>query len=153
MDPSHPDVMYASMWQAQRTPWGLVSGGPGSGIYKTTDGGSHWTNITRNPGLPKGVLGRMGLSIADSNPNIVYAIIQAKEGGVFRSDDAGATWKRVNQEMKIRQRAFYYMTIYADPKDPDTVYAPNVDALWVSQDIQQTASAPRRQPLALDQSP
>ncbi len=134
MDPSHPDVMYASMWQAQRTPWGLVSGGPGSGIYKTTDGGSHWTNITRNPGLPKGVLGRMGLSIADSNPNIVYAIIQAKEGGVFRSDDAGATWKRVNQEMKIRQRAFYYMTIYADPKDPDTVYAPNVDALWVSHD-------------------
>ena len=76
----------------------------------------------------------MGLSIAASKPDTVYAIIQAKEGGVFRSDDAGATWKRVNDEMKLRQRAFYYMTIYVDPKDPNTVYAPEVDALWVSHD-------------------
>jgi hypothetical protein len=113
---------------------GLSSGGPGSGIYKTTDGGAHWTNITRNPGLPTTVLGRMGLSIASSKPEIVYAIIQAKDGGVFRSDDSGATWKRVDQEWKLRQRAFYYMTIYADPKDPNTVYAPEVDALWVSHD-------------------
>lgn len=133
-DPNHPDLMYAAMWQAVRTPWGLSSGGPGSGIYKTTDGGAHWTNITRNPGLPQTVLGRIGLSIAASKPDIVYAIIQAKDGGVFRSDDAGATWKRVNDEMKLRQRAFYYMTIYVDPKDPDTVYAPEVDALWVSHD-------------------
>jgi photosystem II stability/assembly factor-like uncharacterized protein len=134
MDPNHPDLMYATMWQAVRMPWGLTSGGPGSGIYKTTDGGAHWTNITRNPGLPQTVLGRVGLSIAASKPDIVYAIIQAKEGGVFRSDDAGATWKRVNDEMKLRQRAFYYMTIYADPKDPETVYAPEVDALFVSHD-------------------
>ncbi len=134
MDPNHPGVMYATMWQAIRTPWGLISGGPGSGIYKSTDGGAHWSNITRNPGLPTTVLGRIGVSIAASKPNTVYAIIQAKEGGVFRSDDAGATWKRVNEEMKLRQRAFYYMTIYADPKDPNTVYAPEVDALWVSRD-------------------
>lgn len=134
MDPNHPDLIYATMWQAIRMPWGLTSGGPGSGIYKTTDGGAHWTNITRNPGLPQTVLGRVGLSIAASKPDIVYAIIQAKEGGVFRSDDAGATWKRVNDEMKLRQRAFYYMTIYADPKDPETVYAPEVDALFVSHD-------------------
>ena len=134
MDPNHPDVLYATMWQAVRTPWGLSSGGPGSGIYKTTDGGAHWSNITRNPGLPQTALGRVGLSIAASQPNIVYAIIQAKEGGVFRSDDAGATWKRVNDEWKLRQRAFYYMTIYVDPKDPNTVYAPEVDALWVSND-------------------
>ncbi len=132
MDPNHPDVLYATMWQAQRMPWGLISGGPGSGIYKTTDGGAHWTNISRNPGLPTGVLGRMGVTIAASNPKIVYAIIQAKHGGVFRSDDAGATWKRVNNKMSLRQRAFYYMTIYADPKDPNTVYVPNVDDLWVS---------------------
>ena len=134
MDPNHPEVMYATMWQAERKPWGLTSGGPGSGIYKTTDGGAHWTNISRNPGLPKEILGRTGLSIAASKPDVVYAIIQAKEGGVFRSDDAGATWKRVNDEMKLRQRAFYYMTIYADPKDPNTVYAPEVDALFVSHD-------------------
>jgi photosystem II stability/assembly factor-like uncharacterized protein len=133
-DPNHPDVMYAAMWEAIRKPWGLSSGGPGSGIYKTTDGGAHWTNISRNPGLPQAVLGRVGLAIAASKPDIVYAIIQAKEGGVFRSDDAGATWKRVNEEMKLRQRAFYYMTIYVDPKDPNTVYAPEVDALWVSRD-------------------
>ena len=134
MDPSNPNVLYATMWQGQRMPWGLISGGPGSGIYKTTDGGAHWTNITRNPGLPKGVLGRMGVSVAASNPNIVYAIIQAKHGGVFRSDDAGKTWKRVNKEWKLRQRAFYYMAIFTDPKNPNTVYAPNVDALWVSRD-------------------
>jgi photosystem II stability/assembly factor-like uncharacterized protein len=134
MDPNHPAVMYASMWQAARMPWGLISGGPGSGLYKTTDGGAHWTDISRNPGLPEGVLGRMGLSIAASTPDTVYAIIQAKEGGLFRSDDAGATWKRVNDEMKLRQRAFYYMTIYVDPKDANTVYAPEVDALWVSHD-------------------
>ncbi len=134
MDPNHPEVMYATMWQAVRMPWGLSSGGPGSGIYKTTDGGAHWSNITRNPGLPQTVLGRIGVSIAASKPDIVYAIIQAKDGGVFRSDDAGATWKRVNDEMKLRQRAFYYMTIYADPKDPNTVYAPEVDALFVSHD-------------------
>ncbi len=134
MDPNHPDVLYAAMWQAIRMPWGLWSGGPGSGIFKTTDAGAHWTNITRNPGLPQMVLGRIGLSISASKPDIVYAIIQSKDGGVFRSDDAGATWKCVNQEMKLRQRAFYYMTIYVDPKDPDTVYAPEVDALWVSHD-------------------
>ncbi len=132
MDPNHPNVLYATMWQAQRMPWGLISGGPGSGIYKSTDGGAHWTNISHHPGLPKGVLGRMGVTIAASQPNIVYAIIQARNGGVFRSDDGGKTWKQVNNKMAFRQRGFYYMTIYADPKDPNTIYVPEVDALWVS---------------------
>lgn len=132
MDPNHPNVLYATMWQAQRMPWGLISGGPGSGIYKSTDGGEHWTDLSHNPGLPTGVLGRMGVTIAASQPNIVYAIIQAKHGGVFRSEDGGATWKQVNDKMALRQRGFYYMTIYADPKDPNTIYAPEVDALWVS---------------------
>jgi photosystem II stability/assembly factor-like uncharacterized protein len=134
MNPANPEVLYAAAWQAQRMPWGLTSGGPGSGIYKTTDGGAHWTNITRSEGLPQGVLGRIGVAVSASNPRIVYAILQAKEGGVFRSDDAGKTWRRVNAEWMLRQRAFYYMTIYVDPKDPNTVYAPNVDALWVSRD-------------------
>ncbi len=132
MDPTNPDVLYAAMWQAYRTPWRLTSGGPGSGLYKTTDGGAHWTNISRNEGLPKGVLGRMGIGVSASDPNVVYAIIQAKQGGVFRSVDGGSTWTRVNDEWMLRQRAFYYMTIFVDPKDPNTVYAPEVDALWVS---------------------
>ncbi|MGH9411908.1 MAG: WD40/YVTN/BNR-like repeat-containing protein [Vicinamibacterales bacterium] len=134
MDATHPDVLYAAAWQAQRTPWSLSSGGPGSGLYKTTDGGAHWTNITAHPGLPAGPLGRMGVSVVAAHPDIVYAIVQAKDGGVFRSTDAGGTWTRVNQEMKLRQRAFYYMSIFADPKDPDTAYVPEVDALWVTHD-------------------
>jgi photosystem II stability/assembly factor-like uncharacterized protein len=134
MEPANPEVLYAAMWQAQRTPWSLVSGGPGSGIYKTTDGGAHWTDITHSEGLPKGLLGRIGIGVTAANPDVVYAIIQAKEGGVFRSEDAGKTWKRVNEEMKLRQRAFYYMVIFGDPKDANTAYGPEVDALWVTHD-------------------
>ena len=125
MDPSHPKTLYAAMWQAQRNPGILISGGPGSGLYKTTDGGTHWDKISTNPGFATGLLGRMGVSIAASDPKIVYAIVQAKEGGIFRSEDGGAHWKRVNDSMEMRQRAFYYMAIYADPTDPNTVYVPN----------------------------
>jgi photosystem II stability/assembly factor-like uncharacterized protein len=125
MDNAHPQTLYAAMWQAYRRAYGLNSGGPGSGLYKTTDGGAHWIKISTNPGFPAGVLGRIGVSVAQSNPKIVYAIVQAKEGGVFRSDDGGAHWKRVNDSMEMRQRAFYYMAIYADPTDPDTIYVPN----------------------------
>ncbi|HYL56643.1 MAG TPA: glycosyl hydrolase [Gemmatimonadales bacterium] len=134
MDPQEPNVLYAAMWQAYRTPWKLSSGGAGSGLYKTTDAGAHWTNISRHPGLPTGLLGKIGVAVAGSAPNVVYAIIQAAGGGVFRSDDAGGTWRRVNDEWKLRQRAFYYMAIFADPKDPNTVYAPEVDGLFVSHD-------------------
>ena len=134
MDPQDPNVLYATMWQAQRTPWSLDSGGPGSGLYKTTDGGAHWSNISRNTGLPRGVLGRMGVGVAASDPKVVYAILQAKGGGVFRSDDAGATWKRVNANWSLRQRAFYYMSVYVDPTNPQVLYAPNVDGVWVSRD-------------------
>ena len=132
MDPHDPNVLYATMWQAQRMPWALDDGGPGSGLYKSTDGGAHWTNLSRNPGLPQGVLGRMGVAVAASDPKIVFAIIQAKGGGVFRSDDAGATWKRVNANWSLRQRAFYYMTVYVDPTNPQVLYVPNVDGVWVS---------------------
>ncbi|MGB2641209.1 MAG: hypothetical protein WAN32_19815, partial [Candidatus Acidiferrum sp.] len=134
MAPSQPEVLYAAMWQAQRTPWSLTSGGPGSGLYKSTDGGAHWTNLTRNDGLPEGVIGRIGVGVAASDPEVVYCMMQAKEGGVFRSDNAGKSWKRVNEEWKLRQRAFYYMSIYVDPQDSSTVYVPEVDALWVSRD-------------------
>jgi photosystem II stability/assembly factor-like uncharacterized protein len=134
VEPKHPDVLYATMWQAQRTAWGLTSGGPGSGLWKTRDGGKHWTNLTHNPGLPEGVFGRIGITLVASHPDTLYAIIQAEDGGVFRSDDGGATWKQVNNEMKLRQRGFYFMTVFADPRDSNTVYVPEVDALWVSHD-------------------
>jgi photosystem II stability/assembly factor-like uncharacterized protein len=134
MDPKHSNVLYAATWQAYRTPWKLDDGGPGSGIYKSTDAGEHWTNLTRNAGLPKGVLGRIGITVAAGDPNVVYAIVQAREGGIFRSNDAGATWKLVNDDMELRQRAFYYMSIFADPTNADTVYVPQVEALWVSRD-------------------
>ncbi len=135
MDPGNPRVLYAAMWQARRTPWRLDDGGPGSGLYKSLDGGRHWSEISRNPGFPRGILGRIGITVAASDPNVLYSIVQAKHGGgVFRSDDGGATWKRVNANWSLRQRAFYYMSIYADPTNPDTVYVPQVDALWVSHD-------------------
>jgi photosystem II stability/assembly factor-like uncharacterized protein len=131
MDPSNPDVVYASMWQFYRRPWTMNSGGPGSGIYKTSDGGAHWTNITHNQGLPKGVFGKVGVAVAPSEPNIVYALIQAKykpghPGGLFRSEDGGKTWKLMNDSLDITQRAFYYMRVYVDPKDANTIYLPNV---------------------------
>ncbi len=140
MDPQHPKVLYVAMWQAYRTPWTLQSGGAGSGLYKTTDGGAHWTNISRRPGLPRDLLGKIGVAVAASNPSVVYATVQAHNGGVFRSADGGATWTRVNDEWKLRQRAFYYMAIFVDPTNPNTVYMPEVDGLFVSHDGAKTFS-------------
>jgi photosystem II stability/assembly factor-like uncharacterized protein len=126
MDPSNPEVLYASLWEAWRKPWALSSGGPGSGLFKSTDAGATWTELTRNPGLPTGMIGKIGVSVSGADPNRVYAIIEADSGGVFRSDDAGQTWKLVNDERKLRQRAFYYTRIYADPVEKDRVYVLNV---------------------------
>ncbi|MFI4885074.1 MAG: WD40/YVTN/BNR-like repeat-containing protein [Steroidobacterales bacterium] len=137
MDPSNPGVLYAAMWQMSRTHWTFSSGGPGSGLYKTTDGGNSWTNISHRPGLPAGIFGKVGLAVAPSRPSIVYALIQAdyrgQAGGLFRSDDAGQSWQLINNSMDITQRAFYYMTVFVDPKDPDTLYLPNV-GVYVSHD-------------------
>ncbi|HEV2261472.1 MAG TPA: hypothetical protein VGR69_04175 [Candidatus Rubrimentiphilum sp.] len=132
MDPKHPQTLYASMWQAYRRPWKLSSGGPGSGLYKTTDGGAHWNKISTHPGFARSLLGKMGVAVSASNPSIVYAIVQARDGGVFRSTNGGASWTRVNSDYKLRQRAFYYMGIFVDPTNSNTVYAPNVDACFVS---------------------
>lgn len=126
LDPANPDVIYAGFWEVHRTPWSLESGGPGSGLFKSTNGGASWTELTRNAGLPTGMWGKVGVSVSGADPNRVYAIIEANDGGVFRSDDAGQTWTRVNEDRRLRQRAFYYTRIYADPKEKDVVYVLNV---------------------------
>jgi photosystem II stability/assembly factor-like uncharacterized protein len=107
-------------------PWGFESGGPGSGLWKSTDGGDSWTELTRNPGLPKGTVGIVGVTVSPSNPENLYAIIEAQDGGVFRSQDGGKTWKRTNDKRDLRQRAWYYSRIYADPADEEAVYVLNV---------------------------
>jgi photosystem II stability/assembly factor-like uncharacterized protein len=126
MDPTNPRILYAAFWEARRTPYSLESGGPGSSLYKSTDGGDTWTELTHNPGLPKGTLGRIGVAVSPAEPERVWAMVEAEDGGLFRSDNAGKTWTRVNEDRKLRQRAWYYSNIYADPKNADTVYALNV---------------------------
>jgi len=129
MDPKDPNTLYASFWQAYRLPWTFSSGGDGSTLYKTTDGGEHWKQLKDNPGLPKGIWGNSGLAVSPANPNIVWALIEAKKGGLYKSSDAGATWRFVNGENEIKQRAWYYMKINADPQDTQTVYINNVSFL------------------------
>ncbi len=126
IDRNNPDVMYAALWEAYRKEYQMSSGGPGCGLFKSTDGGEHWTEITRNPGLPQeGLVGRIGVSVSRANSNRVYALVENDDGGLFKSDDAGATWERVNDDRRIRQRAFYYTNVFADTKDEDVVYMEN----------------------------
>jgi photosystem II stability/assembly factor-like uncharacterized protein len=142
MDPKNPDVLYAGFWEVFRTPHSLSSGGPGSGLFKTSDGGKTWTELTKNPGLPAPLWGKVGVSVSGADANRVYAIIEAAEGGVFLSDDAGATWKRVNEDRRLRQRAFYYTRIYADPQTKDTLYILNT-GFYRSTDAGKTITAIR----------
>ena len=127
MDPKNPNVLFAAVWEAFRTPWSMSSGGPGSGMFKSTDGGDTWTEITKNPGLPVGIWGKVGVTVSPADGSRVYALIEHEpEGGLYLSDDAGATWKKVSDNRNIRQRAFYYTRLLADPKDKDTIYLLNV---------------------------
>ncbi|MEQ8771101.1 MAG: hypothetical protein RIB60_11405 [Phycisphaerales bacterium] len=124
IDPINPRVIFACFWHVSRTPWSLDSGGPGSGLYRSTDGGDTWTKLTN--GLPDGVKGKIGVSPSAAQRDLVYAIVEAEDGGVFRSTDGGDSWRRVNDDRDLRQRAWYYTHIYADPQDADTVYVMNV---------------------------
>ncbi|MEO5589622.1 MAG: glycosyl hydrolase [Gemmatimonadaceae bacterium] len=126
IDPTNPKIVFASMWQAYRIPWKMSSGGAGSGLFRSTDGGDTWKELTRAPGMPSGMIGKVGVSVSGADSKRVYAIIENDSGGVFRSDDGGDTWKRTNDERKLRQRAFYYTRIYADPQIKDRVYVLNV---------------------------
>jgi photosystem II stability/assembly factor-like uncharacterized protein len=125
IDPTNPSVLYAGLWEVYRKPWTLESGGPGSGIFKSTDAGDTWTEITRNPGLPRGTIGIVGITVSPANPDRVWAIVEAEDGGVFRSDNGGKNWTKTNEQRNLRQRAWYYSRIYADPKNADTVYVLN----------------------------
>jgi photosystem II stability/assembly factor-like uncharacterized protein len=126
LDPSNPNVIYAGFWEVLRTPYSLESGGQGSGLFKSTDGGDTWSEITRNPGLPKGLVGKVGITVSAANPERLWAIVEAEDGGVFRSDNGGRTWTKTNEQRNLRQRAWYYTRIYADTKNADTVYVLNV---------------------------
>jgi photosystem II stability/assembly factor-like uncharacterized protein len=126
IDRKNPSVMYAALWEAYRVEYQMSSGGPGSGLFKSTDGGDTWTEITRNQGLPSGVIGKIGVSVSGADPNRVYALIENEKGGLFSSDDAGKSWRLVNDNRNIRQRAFYYTHVAADPAAKDTVYLLNV---------------------------
>jgi photosystem II stability/assembly factor-like uncharacterized protein len=125
MDRNNPKVLYAAMWEAYRVSWQASSGGPGSGLFKSVDGGENWTELTKNPGMPKGIIGRIGVAVAGTDSSRIYALVEADEGGVFRSDDGGKTWAKSNEDRKLRQRAFYYTHIFSDPHNADTVYALN----------------------------
>jgi photosystem II stability/assembly factor-like uncharacterized protein len=133
LDPSNPRVLYAALWEFQRYPHKLESGGPGSGLFKSSDGGDTWSEITRSPGLPKGVVGRIGVAVSPADDNRVWALIEAEDGALFRSDDGGATWKKINDDPQLRARPFYYMHVFADPRDRDRLYILNY-AMWRSTD-------------------
>jgi photosystem II stability/assembly factor-like uncharacterized protein len=127
IDRTNPKILYASTWQVYRKTWKMWGGGPDCKLWKSENGGETWTELTKNPGMPEGPLGKIGITVSPADNRRLWAIVEANEGGVYRSDDGGASWKKTNDDRKLRQRAFYYTRIYADPFDRETVYCLNVD--------------------------
>ena len=133
MDPKNPRILFAAVWQAQRYPHRLESGGPECGLWRSMDGGDTWQDISRQPGLPRGILGKIGVAASPARAGRVWAVIEAQDGAVFRSDDYGETWLRLSEQSLLRTRPWYYMHITADTQDPDTVYVQNY-SFWKSID-------------------
>ena len=127
-DPSNPNVLFAGLWQARRRPWEMTSGGPGSGLYMSRDGGDTWKQLTEH-GLPEGIWGKVGVAVAPSDGRRVYALIEAEKGGLFRSDDGGDSWELVSDHHALRQRPWYYSTMTVDPARADVVWFPQVPML------------------------
>jgi photosystem II stability/assembly factor-like uncharacterized protein len=128
IDRRNPNVMFAALWEAYRVEYQMSSGGPGSGLFKSTDGGETWSEITRATGLPQGLVGKISIAISGADSNRVYALIENEKGGLYASDDGGTSWRLVNEGRNIRQRAFYYTHVFADPANKDTVYMLNTSA-------------------------
>ncbi|MDQ3809279.1 MAG: glycosyl hydrolase [Chloroflexota bacterium] len=133
LDPTNPRIMYAAFWEGGRSPWSLSSGGPGSGLFRSTDGGDTWTELNSRPGLPRSLWGKPGIVVSPANPDRVWALVEAVDGGLFRSEDRAETWVRITEERRIWQRSWYFMHLFADPRDAETVWALNVQA-WRSTD-------------------
>jgi len=131
MDPVNPDVLYASLWQARRSAYDLVSGGAGSCLYKSIDGGDHWTSLSQNPGMPVGLLGKIMVAVSPVDNDLLFALVENKNGGLFRSDDAGKSWSKLPDNANLTQRPWYFSQIFCDVKDTRTVYVLNVQA-WKS---------------------
>ncbi len=144
LDPTNPRILYAAMWKFQRTPWGMNAGGGRSGLWKSTDGGDTWNELSFNPGIPRTPLGKIGIAVSPANPERVYASIEAPDssGGIFRSDDGGDTWQRTSDDQKWAVRPFYYSAVTADPNDENTVYVMNL-GVWRSIDGGKTFSRVR----------
>ncbi len=132
IDPNNPRVIFAGLWQTRRKPWDLISGGPGSGLHVSRDGGDNWEQLgptkdaDQDNGLPPGPWGKVCVAIAPSDPNRIYAMIEADKGGLYRTDDGGESWQRVSDNQKLRQRAWYFSTLTVHPTMPDVVYCPQV---------------------------
>ncbi len=137
MDPNNPRVLFAAIWQVVRTPWSLTSGGPDSGLYRSTDGGDTWTEITQNPGLPKGLIGRIGVAVSPAKSGRVWATVEAEDCGLFMSDNNGDTWEVATDNRDIQGRPWYYQHVFADTQDPNTLWVLNYQC-WKSIDAGKT---------------
>jgi photosystem II stability/assembly factor-like uncharacterized protein len=133
MDPTNSRILFASTWRVKRNPYSLESGGEGSALWKSTDAGLTWNNLSANKGMPKGTIGIIGVSVSKADPKRVFALVESEQGGLFRSDDGGDTWIKASEDRNLRQRAWYYTRLYADPKDKDKIYVLNV-GFWRSKD-------------------